>query len=172
MKKPFISLTPHEALHVAIFIEERNAELYHRFAEMFAEFRDPHSLEVASVFWEMAAEERGHSTQLQQRYLERYGNASCALTEDDLQEMVEVPRLETSELFDDPADPAKPSMRERALQVALAAEIGARKFYAEVAGMTGDFSLRHLYQELSEFEDDHVSYLEKKISQSSAKKTE
>jgi len=27
MKKAFISLTPQEALHVAIFIEERNAEV-------------------------------------------------------------------------------------------------------------------------------------------------
>jgi hypothetical protein len=48
--------------------------------------------------------------------MERYGNAACALTEDDLQELVEVPRLETSELFDDPGVPAKPGMRERALQ--------------------------------------------------------
>ena len=28
MKREFTSLTPQEALHVAIFIEERNAELY------------------------------------------------------------------------------------------------------------------------------------------------
>ena len=40
MKKAFTSLTPQEALHVAIFIEERNAEVYQNFAEMFAEFRD------------------------------------------------------------------------------------------------------------------------------------
>jgi len=172
MKKPFISLTPREALHVAIFIEERNAELYHRFAEMFAEFRDTHSLEVASIFWEMAAEERGHSTQLQQRFTERYGNASCAITEDALQEMIEVPTLDNSGLFDDPKAAAKPGMRERALHVALAAEIGARKFYAELAGMTCDYGLRGLYRELAEFEDDHVSCLEKKIAQISAKRNE
>ena len=61
---------------------------------MFVEFRDVQSLEIASVFWDMAAEERHHSTLLQQRYMERYGNASCALTEEDLQELIEVPRLE------------------------------------------------------------------------------
>ena len=49
-------------MHVAIFIEERNAELYHRFAEMFVEFRDRESLEIASVFWEMAVEEKNHSS--------------------------------------------------------------------------------------------------------------
>ena len=62
MKRSFASLDPQEALHVAIFIEERNAELYHRFAEMFVEFRDSESLEIASVFWEMAAEEKNHSS--------------------------------------------------------------------------------------------------------------
>ena len=43
MKREFASLSAQEALHVAIFIEERNAEIYREFAEMFAEFRDPES---------------------------------------------------------------------------------------------------------------------------------
>ena len=168
MKKAFISLTPQEALHVAIFIEERNAEVYHRFAEMFVEFRDVQSLEIASVFWDMAAEERHHSTLLQQRYMERYGNASCALTEDDLQELIEVPRLESGNLFDEYADPAKPSARERALQVGLEAETNARRFYSELALATADFQLRNLYRELAEYEKEHVEFLEKRITQSSS----
>ena len=49
MKRDFASLSAQEALHVAIFIEERNAEIYHQFAEMFAEFRDPESLEIAAA---------------------------------------------------------------------------------------------------------------------------
>jgi rubrerythrin len=170
MKKAFTSLTPQEALHVAIFIEERNAEVYHRFAEMFVEFRDVQSLEIASVFWDMAAEERHHSTLLQQRYMERYGNASCALTEEDLQELIEVPRLEPGNIFDEYDDPAKPSARERAFQVALAAENNARQFYAELAGVTVDFQLRTLYKELAEYEKDHVEFLEKRIAQSSSNK--
>ena len=171
MKKAFISLTPQEALHVAIFVEERNAEVYHRFAEMFAEFRDVQSLEIASVFWDMAAEERHHSTLLQQRYMERYGNASCALTEDDVQELIEVPRLESGNLFDDYyEDPAKPSARERALQVALAAENNARHFYAELVGVAADFRLRTLYKELASYEKDHVEFLERRIAQSSSNK--
>ena len=172
MKRSFLSLTPPEALHVAIFIEERNAELYHRFAEMFREFGDSQSLEVAGVFWEMAAEERRHSTELQQRYMERHGNASCTLTEDDLQEMVEVPRLENSEVFDDPEESGKPAVRERALRVALAAEIGACKFYAGLADVTSELALHELYRELAEFEGEHVVYLEKKIAQGSTKQNE
>lgn len=151
---------------MAIFIEERNAELYHRFAEMFAEFRDVDSLEVASVFWEMAAEERRHSTELQRRYQERFGERACAITEDDVQELVEVPRLESSELFD-PNAPGEPGMRERAFHVALAAETSARNFYTELSSFTFDTGLRSLYRELAAFEDEHVAYLEKKIAQAS-----
>ena len=170
MKKAFRNLTPQEALHVAVFIEERNAEVYHRFAEMFVEFHDVQSLEVASVFWDMAVEERHHSSLLQRRYMERYGNASCSLTEEDLQELIEVPRLESGNLFDDYGDPAGPGARERALQVALAAENNARRFYAELTGMTADVQLRNLYRELAEFEKDHVEFLERRIAQASANK--
>ena len=99
MTRAFASLTPQEALHVAIFIEERNAGIYHRFAEMFTEFRDAESLEIASVFWDMAVEEKRHSALLQRRYQERFGNARCSLTEEDLQEMIEVPKLEDGDVF-------------------------------------------------------------------------
>ena len=73
MKPNFASLTAQEALHVAIFIEERNATIYREFSEMFAEFRDPESLEIAAAFWEMSNEERRHGTTLQKRYFERHG---------------------------------------------------------------------------------------------------
>ena len=84
MKREFSSLTPQEALHVAIFIEERNAELYGQFAEMFAELKDPDSLEIAQVFWDMSTEERGHGTRLQELYFDRYGTQACVVTEEDI----------------------------------------------------------------------------------------
>src|SRR5437660_12251501 len=99
MKREFASLTPQEALHVAIFIEERNAEIYHQFAEMFSEFHDPESLEIASTFWDMANEERQHGTELQKRYFDRFGTRPCAVTEDDIREFIEVPGLEDVEIF-------------------------------------------------------------------------
>ena len=76
MKRSFQSLLPQEALHVAVFIEERNAEIYHQFAEMFASFQDFASLEIASALWDMAAEELHHSTLLQERYTSRFGQSS------------------------------------------------------------------------------------------------
>ncbi len=167
MKRQFTSLTPQEALHVAVFIEERNSELYHRFAEMFVEFRDVESLEIASVFWDMAAEERTHSTMLQQRYSDLYGNRACAMTEEDLQELIEIPRLENSEVFASKKEGAAPA-RERALNVALQAERQARIFYASLAESTTDRALKRIYTDLAEFELDHVEFLEKKLEQKSS----
>jgi len=168
MKRQFASLTPQEALHVAVFIEERNSELYHRFAEMFVEFRDVESLEIASVFWDMAAEERTHSTMLQQRYSDLYGNRACAITEESLQELIEIPRLEDSEVFSNTKETAAPA-RERALQVALNAERQARIFYSSLAENTTDRGLKRVYTDLAEFELDHVEFLEKRLEQKSSK---
>lgn len=166
MKRSFQSLLPQEALHVAIFIEERNAELYHRFAEMFVEFRDLESLEIAGVFWDMAVEEHHHSTRLQVLYNERFGNSACAVTEADIQEMIEAPNLEDGNVLKQIASPLP--ARERALQVALKSEQNARKYYAEISQRTPDSKLRKLYSELAEFENDHVEFLERKLSETTA----
>ncbi len=164
MKRPFSSLSAQEALHVAIFIEERNAALYHRFAEMFVEFRDVESLQIAGVFWDMAVEENHHSTKLLELYTQRFGTSACAVTEEDIAEMIEIPRLEDGNVLGgDPRDAT--SARERALQVALAAEQSARTFYAGLVEHTVDSKLRSFYKELAEFETDHVEFLERKVSQ-------
>jgi rubrerythrin len=165
MTRSFSSLSPQEALHVAIFIEERNAGIYQRFAEMFAEFRDPDSLEIAAVFWDMSVEEKRHSSQLQTKYQERYGNASCTITEDDLHEMIEVPRLESSDVFE-VSKSSHATPRERALKVALEAEHSAQAFYAELVDRTDDTALRSLYRELATMEDGHVNYLQGMLAMS------
>jgi rubrerythrin len=167
MTRAFASLNPQEALHVAIFIEERNAGIYHRFAEMFTEFRDSESLEIASVFWDMAVEEKRHSNILRARYQERFPDSECQLTEEGLQEFIEVPKLETSDVFE-ATEKAETSPRERALQVALEAEKSAHKFYTELVEHTKDASLRRLYTELSMMEDGHVGYLENMLAASTA----
>jgi rubrerythrin len=163
MTRAFASLNPQEALHVAIFIEERNAEIYQRFAEMFTEFRDAESREIASVFWDMSVEEKRHSTVLQGRYQELFGSSSCAVTEEDLREMIEVPKLESGDVFE-AAEVAKTTPRERAIQVALQAEKTAHDFYAELVKQTADEALRRLYLELSAMEDGHVTYLQSMLS--------
>lgn len=165
MKRNFASLTAQEALHVAIFIEERNADLYHQFAELFAEFRDPESLEAASAFWEMASEERQHGTLLQKTYLERFGTRPCAVTEEDISDLIEVPRLENGELFALAKVKSGHSPRQLALEVAAKAERNAVQFYAALAETTEDPELRAQYREFVAIETSHSDWLGRKVAE-------
>lgn len=164
VKRTFASLSPQEALHVAIFIEERNAGVYSEFAEMFAEFRDPESLEIAAAFWDMANDERRHGTMLQQRYMDRYGTRPCAVTEDDITELIEVPRLENGEIFTISKLKIGRSPREMALEVAAAAEESAVRFYRRLADTTQDTELKAFYQEFVDLETNHGNWLDQKIA--------
>ncbi len=166
MKREFTSLTPQEALHVAIFIEERNAEIYLQFADLFAEFKDPESLEIAQIFAEMAEEERHHGTELQARYFERYGTRACAITEDDISDFIEVPRLENGDIFAITRSRVSPAPAQKALEVALAAEKSALRYYSRLVELTSDPELRAFYFELSTFEGEHTSILERKLAAS------
>jgi rubrerythrin len=162
MKREFTSLTTQEALHVAIFIEERNAEIYQQFAEMFAEFRDPESLEIAGVFWDMATEERRHGTALLERYFERFGIAPCAITEDEICDFIEVPRLDNGDIFAVTRAKLVSAPRHMALDVAIQAESSALRYYTRLVEQTTDQSLREFYRELCEFEGDHMRFLIRK----------
>jgi rubrerythrin len=167
MKRSFASLTPQEALHVAIFIEERNADIYRHFAEMFAEFRDSESLEIAAAFWDLFNEERRHGNLLQQRYLERFGTSSCAITEEDITELIEVPRLDDGEIFVAPQVREGRTPRQRAFLVALAAEQNAARFYSGLADATQDKELRAFYRELADMEANHTGWLEHRAQEAS-----
>jgi len=160
MKREFASLEPFEALHVGIFIEERNARIYENFAHIFAEFRDAESEGIAAAFREMAAEERRHGSTLQQRYVERFGTRSCSLTDQDIADLVEVPELTDGEMFILGRIPP-----EKALEVALGAERQARRFYLRLTELTRDPLLRSLYQEFAEFERDHEEFIEQKLAE-------
>jgi len=165
MQRTFASLSAQQVLGIAISIEERNAEIYHRFAEMFTEFGDQDSLEIASVFWEMAIEERGHHALLQRKFWEQYGSSSPSYTEEELVELIEVPRLSQSDVF--AGDNGVPA-RQRALQVALHAEMNARQFYSDLVEQTPDNPLRQTYYELAQMEDGHIAFLESKQVDDSA----
>lgn len=157
MKRSFASLDDFEALHVAIFIEERNAALYEEFARRFAGFDDPESPAIAATFREMAEQERSHSTRLQERYRQLFGHQGCTLTDADVADVIELPELPAR---DQPL-PGRVTRRQ-ALEVALAAERQARHYYAELAALTLDAPLRWLYRELANFERDHEEFLERK----------
>ncbi|HWR16988.1 MAG TPA: ferritin family protein [Terriglobales bacterium] len=164
MKRDFASLSAQEALHVAIFIEERNAEIYTQFGELFVEFRDPESLQIAQVFHDMADEERHHGTMLQERYFERYGTQHCVITEEDIRELIEVPKLESGQLFAIVRSNTTVSPKYKAFEIALAAEEGAQKFYSRLIPETHDTALKQIYTELADFEDGHSRWLRTKIA--------
>ena len=67
MKREFASLSAQEALHLAIFIEERNGGLYRQFAELFKDFGDRDSL-MQKVRW---AIDSGLPPELQEHQPER-----------------------------------------------------------------------------------------------------
>ncbi len=168
MTRSFLSLTPREALHVAIFIEERNAEIYHRFGEIFAEFRDTSSLEMARAFWEMAAEERNHGMVLQKRYRDRYGVKPCHVTDDDIREFIEIPRLDVDTLLSADKPARVPALRQKALEVALEAEHQALFFYEKLATTAADPRIRAVYREFADFEGEHLKWIKKKLRETRA----
>ncbi len=162
MKREFSSLTPQEALHVAIFVEERNASLYEQFASLFAQFKDAESFEMAAVFWDMAEEERTHSSQLQDRYLERYGEQTCLIQEDEVREVIEMPQLD-NQIFAIAKAKVTPVPARNALGIALAAEVAAQRFYRRLVEITPDAELRSFYKELAVFEKEHTRDLELRL---------
>ena len=154
MKRDFASLSPQEALWVAVGIEGRNAQIYENFATMFRDFDD----QTLAIFTEMAAEERQHGRELAARYRERYGFQELALRPEDIREPVEAPLVAEGELFIYEGL----SLRQ-ALEVGLRAEREAQNFYHQLAERTADQALRALYQELADTEDDHELRLSNKI---------
>jgi rubrerythrin len=85
-----------------------------------------------------------------------------------LVEIVEVPRLESGDVF---ASSGTLPGRVRALKVALQAEAGAQRFYARLADQTPVGALHDLFDDLAEMEDGHVAYLENKLAQGSPEET-
>lgn len=168
MTRSFRSLTPRQALHVAIFIEERNAEIYHQFGQTFAEFGDIASLEISRTFWDMAAEERSHGNVLQKRYRDRYGAESCNLTDDDIREFIELPRLHAGSLLGMGSNVRGPELRQKALEVALEAEHQAVTFYEQLANTTTDARMRSVYREFADFEREHCQWVRKKLREARA----
>lgn len=163
MKREFSSLSAREALNLAISIESRNADLYRQFGELFDGFQDPESSEIASTFWDMAEEEDRHGKTLEQRFVERYNDDPSPISEDEIRDKIEVPKIASGEIFAIARAQVSQVPRNRAFEVALAAERSAMKFYNRLLAITEDGDLRNLYEELASDEDDHIRALQKKI---------
>lgn len=142
------------ALLRAIHIEARNGGVYDSLERLFQGYDDS----VAALFREMAAEERQHGNELEQRYRERFGPVPSLAEEP--KEVIEAPDL------DDPEALVFDSMTgEQALLVGLRAEETAREFYRQEVTRTSDPELQKVYRELGEFEETHVRLLKEKLAE-------
>ncbi len=138
----------------AIQIETRNGGVYDSLAQLFQGYDES----VTAIFHEMAAEERQHGDELEQRYRERFGPVPSPAEEP--KEVIEAPDLEDPEalIFD--------SMTlEQALEAGLRAEEMAREFYRCEAARATDSGLQKLFAELAEFEEVHVRRLQEKLAE-------
>lgn len=137
----------------AIRVEARNGTIYDTLAGMFNGYAEG----VATLFREMADEEREHEALLEERYRERFGPVPTKSEEP--KEVIEGPDLDDPEAF------IFDSMTlERALQMGLRAEEEAREFYAREVVRTSDAALQKIYRELSEFEQTHVDRLRERLT--------
>jgi rubrerythrin len=87
------------------------------------------------------------------------------VTEEDIRDFIEVPRLENGEIFTISKLKVGRSPRQMALEVALAAEQAAVRYYARLAEITEDPELRELYREFTEFETGHSDWLDRKVAE-------
>ena len=138
----------------AIQIEARNAGVYDSLAQLFEGYDDS----VTAIFREMAAEERQHGAELEQRYRVRFGLVPSPTGEP--KEVIEAPDL------DDPEALIFDSMTvEQALEAGLRAEETAQEFYRREITRTSDRELQKAYGELAEFEQSHVCLLKEKLAE-------
>jgi rubrerythrin len=162
-KRYFTSLTIQEGLHVAMQIEARNARIYEQFAELFKSLPDSDSQTIAAVFSDMAEEEYAHGNELHARYTAQFGEAPCTVTLDEVEDVVELPRVPDGSIFAIARTGAATAPRTQAFAIALAAEEGALRFYGRLAEITDDPELSFFYQELGRFEANHVGELRQRI---------
>jgi hypothetical protein len=113
----------------------------------------------------MSNEERGHGTTLQKRYFDRYGTHACAVTEEDISDFIEVPRLEDGRVFATDELKAGRSPKTMALEIAAAAEDSALRFYRGLAETCQDAELGALYREFVDFEANHSGWLKQKLAE-------
>ncbi len=164
VKRNFTSLSPQEALRLAIVIEERNAHIYQRLGEMFSK-SCADSPQIPSAFYELANEERQHAIDLTERYIKRFGAVQADITEEDIWDFIEAPRLAVADILAAIEAGDELAARRMAFEMALAAEQGAVKYYARVAKTTPDPELKALCEEFVAMEQEHTGWAEQALGQ-------
>jgi rubrerythrin len=164
VKRDFALLSPQEALRIAIVIEERNTQLYHRLGEMFSKFC-PDSPQIVSTFYDLADTERQHGVLLTAEYCERFGGVQVDVTEEDIRDLIEMPGLRAGDILDATEAGDGALARRMALEMALATECSTVNYYGRLVETTPDPELKDLYTTFVAFEQEHTSELERALGQ-------
>lgn len=157
MQRLFSSLDPREALIAAILIEERNHHIYRRLGDLFHKLCSTQP-QLQLLFHDLASKEKQHGAILKE-HLARYGTVQHNLTEDEILDSIEVPRLDLEDILEAANRGDTASALKLSLEMAIATENRAVTFYSDLSKNTADPELRSLYQQLLGFEQDHVGDL-------------
>lgn len=137
------TLTPMDALDLAILVEEEARERYEELTHQMLQHRTP---DAARFFLAMRDNEEKHRLSLRERRRARFGEAPSRITRAMLFD-VEAPAYDEVRAF--------MTWRE-ALEVAMRAELGAATFFAEALSHSSDPEVLDLFGELHAEELEHL----------------
>jgi hypothetical protein len=118
-----------------------------------------------STFYDLANLERQHGIPLTARYVERFGGVHADITEEDIWNLIEMPRLRVGDILAAAEAGDLVLARRMAFEMALATECSTVSYYARLAETTPDPELKALYKEFVAFEQEHTDGLEQALGQ-------
>lgn len=138
----FASLSPMDALDLAILVEEEAQERYEEFAHQMDLHHTP---EAARFFRYMVENEAKHGEDLAGQRRARFGTTPAKVTRAMIWD-VEAPDYDAARAFMTPR---------KAMEAALASEVKAHAFFDAAQGKVQDAEVRALFRELRDEELNH-----------------
>jgi len=143
VKLDFSKLDLRDALDLAVLIEVEAWERYKFFAKQIG-IKNPH--DPAAIFEFMAGNEEKHGHALSERRQALFGDAPLRVSRDDIFD-VEAPEVGAPRRFMSPL---------QAFQLCLSSEEKAYNFYKEALDHVTEPTVKELFAELLEEEEEHV----------------
>jgi rubrerythrin len=137
----FSTLTLKDALDLAVFVEEEAQE---RYEEFISQMEAHHSGDAATFFRTMAKAEAKHGSELKARRRELFGDAPVEVE----------PATSEVRAF---------MSRRQALEVAMAAEQKAYRFFDNALPSIGNAAVKTLFTELREEEVEHQAMVQREL---------
>ena len=147
IQRDFSSLDLQDALDMAVLVEKEAEDRYLLFADQIGH-RYPG--DAANFFTMMAQNERRHGVEIAERRRLLFGDAPSRVTSNMIGSDIEAP---------DPGKAIRYMSPRHALEVAMASEIKAYKFYDRILQVIQDAAVRKLIESLRDEEAEHQRLL-------------